>query len=647
MPRIIFILLISFFSVNAFAELKLPSILADNMILQQNKQNPIWGWATPGQAVKIKFREKEYRTNAGANGEWKIMLNAAKGGEKGTMVISAGNEIIVLRDILFGEVWLCSGQSNMEYTMGGFRDFYRSEIAHADDKELRFVVLKNSFSNKENSNAELKSSWSAINERSIENCSAVAYFFAKKLRKKLNMPVGLVISSWGGTPAQSWVDTTTLKGFTNYWQLYDNSIKPLDFSQLDAIREKNDKLYKQKLIGISASFNKMTDINFDDTGWEKCHLPGEWESQGHPNLDGIAAYRTSFTVPPGDENKDAVLHLPAIDDVDSTYINGVFIGSQRVWNELRVYKVPSKILHAGKNVLTIWVEDGGGGGGLNEDPDNYYLELQGKKIWLKGDATFKVLAPLENIAPGVNYASLQNEPAVLFNAMVAPLLTYNFAGVIWYQGESNADNFVEYRKLFPSLINCWRTRFNQKDLPFLFVQLSSYNPQITEPAESNWAGLREAQTGALQLSNTGMAVTIDVGDQKDIHPKRKQEVGDRLAANAFNIVYGYKKEVPAGPLYRSFTVSGNTIKISFTNIGKGLVVNGDKIIGFTIAGADKKFVAAEAVIAGDEIIVSAPGLSSPMYVRYAWANAPITANLYNKEGFPAAPFRTDKQDNND
>lgn len=642
MPRIILILLISFFSVNTFAELKLPSILNDDMILQQNKENPIWGWATPGKNVRVSFMNKDYITLAKPNGEWKITLNAAKGGEGGNMVISSGNERIVFKNVLFGEVWLCSGQSNMEYTMGGFGDFYRTEIAHADDKDLRFVVLKNAFNNKEAVDAELKSVWLPITVKSIENCSAVAYFFAKKLRKKLNVPVGLVISSWGGTPAQSWIDTTTLKTFTNYWQQYNNSIKPLDFSQLDAIREKNDKTYNQKLAEISRSLSKICRLNYDDAEWEKSYLPGAWESQGHPNLDGIAAYRISFTVPPGGENKDAVLHLPAIDDVDSTYINGVFIGSQRVWNELRVYKVPANTLHAGKNMLTIWVEDGGGGGGLNEDPDNYYLELQGQKIWLKGDAKFKVLAPLEDIAAGVNYASLQNQPGVLFNAMIAPLLPCNFAGVIWYQGEANADNYIEYRKLFPSLINCWRARFNQKSLPFLFVQLASFNPQITEPEESNWAGLREAQAMALQLPGTGMAVTIDVGDQKDIHPKRKKEVGDRLAANAFSIVYGYKKEVPAGPLYSSNTISGSAIKISFSNIGKGLTVNGEKIIGFTIAGADKKFIEADAVINGEEIVVSSSKLASPMYVRYAWANAPINANLYNKEGFPAAPFRTDK-----
>jgi sialate O-acetylesterase len=337
-----------------------------------------------------------------------------------------------------------------------------------------------------------------------------------------------------------------------------------------------------------------------------------------------------------------VLHLPAIDDIDSTYINGVFIGSQRVWNELRTYSVPPGILQVGENVITIWVEDGQGGGGLNEDPGNFYVQMPNRKIELKGESRFKILVPKEQIAKGVNFSAMQNQPAVLFNAMIAPLLNCTVRGVIWYQGESNASNYTEYRKLFPALINCWRQRWQQKELPFLFAQLSSYNPAIKEPEESDWAGLREAQALALQLPATGMAVTIDVGDQTDIHPKRKKEVGDRLAANAFHIVYGFKTDVPAGPLYASHISEGNKIILSFSNTGKGLMQKGDKIEGFVIAGADKKFAPAEAVLRGNTVVVSSTAIPSPVYVRYAWANAPMNANLYNKEGFPAAPFRTDK-----
>ena len=642
MKKIILSILISLINIISFAALKLPSIIADDMILQQDKPNNIWGWATPGEEVQIFFMNKNYTSLTNQHGEWKVSLTPCKAGKASDMKISANKEQIIIKNILIGEVWLCSGQSNIEYPMLGFKDLYADQIRTAKDDNLRYVVIKNEFDNKENKDVDLKNNWSSIDSSTVLNCSAVAYFFAKKLREKLNVPVGLIVSSWGGTPAQAWMDTASLRSFPDYMQLYDSKIRTIDFKQLEQIKKKNEEIYHQKVINASANFNEIKTTIYNDADWEKMNLPKSWELLGHPDLDGIAAYRVSFNVAPGYANKAAMLHLPAIDDIDSTYINGVFLGTHRVWNELRVYDIPKNILKEGKNVITIWVEDDGGGGGLNEDPDNYYLQLSDQKISLKGEAKFKILAPMENLSTGINFASLQNQPAVLFNAMIAPLLPCSFRGVIWYQGESNADNYVEYMSLFPSLINCWRKRFDHKEMPFLFAQLSSYNPATAEPKISNWAGLREAQAYALKLPATGMAVTIDVGDQKDIHPKRKKEVGDRLAANAFNIVYGFKNEVPAGPTYKSFVIERNIIKLAYNNIGAGLVKKGDVLLGFSIAGADKHFVSAAATIKGDNVFVLNPSIASPVYVRYAWADAPMDANLYNKEGFPAAPFRTDK-----
>ena len=627
---------------NSIAQLKLPSIIDDNMIIQRDKQNTIWGWATPGEKLKIQFMIKEYTATANKNGEWKVILDAIKGGQGGNLIISTSTEKKIIKDVLAGEVWLCSGQSNMEYPMSAYKTMYAKEIEKAEDRSLRYMIVQNSYHNVEVTDAKIAARWVGINSTTVEHCSAVAYFFAKKLREKLDVPVGLIISTWSGTPAQAWMDTTTLKDFSNYMQLYNNSIKKIDFSNLEAIKKAADETYKKKQKEASRSFWPMTTTAYNDDDWEKTKLPKSWELIGHPGFDGVAAYRISFTVPETWENKPAVLHLPAIDDIDSTYINGIFIGSKNIWNELRVYNVPVNVLKAGRNVITIWVEDTGGGGGLNADADNYFIQIADQKISLKGDAAFKILAPIEDIAAGVNFASLKDQPGVLFNAMIAPLLHYNMSGVIWYQGESNVPQYAEYRTLFPSLINCWRRRFDEKSLPFLFVQLSSYNPDITEPTESDWALLRESQTYALRLPFTGMAVSTDVGDQVDLHPKRKKEVGERLAANAFNIVYGFKDEVPAGPLYSSAVVVGNAIKISYTNIGKGLMQKGDSLLGFKIAGADRNFIEATAIIRGNDVLVSNPSVTKPIYVRYAWANAPLDANLYNKDGFPAAPFRTDK-----
>jgi sialate O-acetylesterase len=642
MLSINFVVLVLLLATTAFSQLKPASVIGNNMVVQQGMPVKIWGWGGPGKPVTVSFLNHQYSAIANKSGEWAVKLMPAKAGASGNMLISSGSETIVVKNILVGEVWLCSGQSNMEYTMNGFKDVYETEMKTAADDNIRFIVVEKTFSNKESGDAAISRGWSAINPRSVGDCSAVAYFYAKKLREKLKVPVGLIISAWGGTPAQSWMDTAALKQFDGYTKLYGQSIKPLDFSALKKLQEERAATYSKKRDEAALLFKEYINAAYNDAGWADFELPGNWEGKGYPSLDGIAAYRIAFTIPPGTENKTAVLHLPAIDDIDSTYINGVFIGSHTVWNELRTYSIPPNTLRPGKNVIAIWVEDGQGGGGLNNDTANFFVEVQDEKIPLKGIARFTIITPAETIAAGINYASMQNYPAVLFNAMIAPLLPAAMRGVIWYQGESNVPQYEEYRTLFPALIKGWRSRMSRKMLPFLFAQLSSYNPGDTEPALSDWAFLREAQTYALRLPNTGMAVTTDIGDRDDIHPKRKKEVGERLAASAFAVVYGFKQETAQGPSVKLSSVEGNTIRLSFNNTGQGLMQKGEELNGFSIAGADKKFLPAKAVIFNGDVVVSNAAIASPVYVRYAWANAPLDANLYNKKGFPAQPFRTDK-----
>jgi len=626
----------------ANAMLKLPSIFADNMVLQRDKSNVVWGWASPGETVQVSFRQKHYEAKTGKDGSWKLTIGPLQAGITDSMTISCRKEKLILRNIAIGEVWVCSGQSNMEFTMGGFKEWYKDEITSANDPELRFVVLKNAVSKVEANDGVLLHSWASINKTSVEQCSAVAYFFAKKLRDKLKVPVGLIISSWGGTPAQSWMDTAALKSFPSYASLYKKVILPLDLSAIDELKSRLDKIYQQKVAQATASFKASMMDNYSDATWEPCRLPGVWEDNGHPDLDGVCAYRIRVTVPPGYESKPAELHLPGIDDIDSTYINGHFIGTHRVWDQLRTYQVPAGILREGINVISIWVEDTGGGGGVNDDPEQFYLQLADKRINLAGEARFRLLVPTENIAPGVNLAALQNQPAVLFNAMISPLLLYSIKGVIWYQGEANVTAYEEYRQLFPALISNWRQRWNNPAMPFFFVQLSSFNPSGIEPKESNWAALREAQTYALKLPHTGMAVSTDVGDRKDIHPKRKKEVGNRLAANALFMEYGFTMVEYIGPVFRLATKEANGIRIKYDHVGTGLTYKGEQLKGFVIAGNDNKFVTAEAVIRNGEVFVSSALVTSPVHIRYAWANAPLEANLYNAEGFPAVPFRTDQ-----
>lgn len=624
------------------ASLKLPSILSENMVVQQGKTIHIWGWANAGQKVTVNFLNKMYSTITDKKGKWNVFLASAKAGNGGDMTISTTDEKIELKNILVGEVWVCSGQSNMEFDLNNFKTFYANEVRNSANDNIRFATVENTFDNKERENASIKINWTSVNPQTVLKSSATAYFFARKLYERLHVPIGLVISSWGGTPAESWMDSTAIKEFKNYASVYDKSIKKIDLSKLNEIKAENNRQFRQKLSVAAAEFKNYTAINYDDSQWESTNLPGNWESKGHPDFDGIAAYRIEFTISKEDAGKEATLHLPAVDDIDSTYINGVFLGSQTVWNELRTYKIPANVLVEGKNCLTIWVEDDQGGGGLNSDAPNFFIETLSTKVPLKGNAKLKLLLPLLSTLPGVNLSGIQNSPVVLFNGMIAPLLPLTIRGVIWYQGEANADRYVEYRKLFPAMITNWRKRWQQGNFPFLFVQLSSFNPNENEPEVSDWAFLREAQAMTRYLPNTGMAVTVDVGDKNDIHPKQKKEVGERLAANAFKIVYGYKNEIAAGPALNKTIINKNNIAIEYNNIGSGLVVKGDTLHSFTIAGADKKFYPAKATLSGNTVVVSSDKVTHPVYVRYAWASSPLDANLYNKEGFPAEPFRTDK-----
>ncbi len=636
------ILVILLAGLAARAQLQLSALHSDNMVLQSSQPIQIKGSAAPGAVVLISLHGKQYKGLADVRGKWTVSIPAQQPGLLGNLLIQSGNQTKTIRNVAAGEVWICSGQSNMEFTMNSFSDVYSREIKNTINDRIRFAVVQRTIHNEEQQEPLLSRSWSAIDSSSIRHCSAVAYFFAAALQRKLNVPVGLIITAWGGTPAQAWMDTASLSSFANYFRRYKEKIFPLDFNNLSVRQQESKKLFRQQQEMMAQSFKKMCAVEYDANGWEQTTLPGNWEEKGHPGLDGIAAYRITIDVPAGYEQQSATLHLPAIDDIDSTYLNGVYVGSHHVWNEKRIYKIAPGILKAGKNLLAIWVEDGQGGGGLANDTAHFFLQLGNRKISLAGPAAFSILLPAAELLPGINYARMQSEPGVLFSGMIAPLLSYRMKGVIWYQGESNAAQYEEYRHLFPALIKGWRKRWGQGDFPFVFAQLSAYNPAPEEPPLSTWAFLREAQTHALRLPNTAMAVTIDVGDRYDIHPKRKKEVGERLAANALHKVYGRKEAVATGPVLQSAKVKGNSIIVQFKPDRSSLMYKGDKLFGFTVAGKDKRFHTALAQIRGQEVVVYSPGVKSPLYVRYAWADAPLEANLYNAAGFPAAPFRTDR-----
>jgi len=421
-----------------------------------------------------------------------------------------------------------------------------------------------------------------------------------------------------------------------------DKLKSQDLDQLQKDAEMNNKKWQNAVDNEDPGIvSKWYLPETDTAGWKTMKLPQVWEGAGLPALDGVVWFRKEVMVDAAHAGKEAILSLGPIDDSDETYLNGVKIGkTENSYSAPRLYKVAAGALKAGLNVISIKVIDTGGGGGLWGMDNQVYLEIGGSKTSLAGDWLYRVGL---NLAAPKAAASPNSFPALLYNGMINPLVNFPIKGVIWYQGENNAGNYIKYRSLFPAMITDWRNKWNMGDFTFLFVQLANYMEPPQLPQQSTWAGLREAQTMTLAEPKTGMAVIIDIGETKDIHPRNKDDVGYRLSLAALKVAYG-KDIVYSGPIFKSMEVNGDHIVLEFNHVGAGLLVK-DKygyLKSFTIAGSDKKFVWAKAYLApGNKVIVTSDVIKNPVAVRYAWADNPDDANLYNQEGLPASPFRTD------
>lgn len=621
------------------AQLKLPRLIRDSMILQRDEKIKLWGWATGNEKVQIRFNGKTYQTKADADGNWAVHLPPTKAGGPYNMEITAGNKI-TLHDILFGDVWFCSGQSNMVHQLNIHDVTYAGEIAAANYPEIRQFLVPGGTSLSGPQSDLPGGSWKPAIGEDVRPFSAVAYFFAKKLYEKYKVPIGIINASVGGTPIEAWMSEEGLKAFPaptakiqkNKDTAYLNSFKR---APANTIKPPADA-------GLTGSY-KWYDAAYIPKGWRRINIPGYWEDQGIKDLNGVVWYRREIEIPAAMAGKPAKVFLGRIVDADELYINGQQVGRTTYLYPQRRYQVPAELLKAGKNLFVVRVTNNSGKGGFV--PDKPYCIFSGTDtIDLKGDWHYKVGAafpplPREGFTAGIN---LQNQPAALYNAMVFPELNYTIKGFCWYQGESNAGEPKQYAKLLPALISDWRAKWNQGPLPFLYVQLPGFMDYTYLPTESSWAMFRESQFKALSVPNTGMAVAIDLGEWNDIHPDNKKEAGERLALAAMKVAY--KENITSsGPLYQSSVVEGNKIVVSFTDAGSGLITNdGEMPATFEIAGADKKFVCANTKIEGNKVIVWSDEISVPRYVRYAWSDNPVNPNLYNRELLPASPFRTDE-----
>jgi sialate O-acetylesterase len=638
-------------------ELRLSRIFGDGMVLQRDKPVPVWGIAPPRTRVGVSFRGHTMNATTTARGDWIVKLPAERAGGPFELEIRSDSKTLKVRDIYVGDVWVASGQSNMEFTLAQATNG-AAEVAAANDARVRQFKVPTSWSN--NPEDDLAGgSWAVADPQHAGEFSAVAYFFAREIRKSVDVPIGIINTTWGGSNIETWMSRRALGLTDSAWSAIVRAEESYAGRVRDSLRAKFGQL-PTKDEGLVDGKGVWADPSLDDRAWAEMPVPAYWEANGYTGMDGVAWYRVAFDLDDRDVERGVALDMAAIDDDDITWVNGIEVGRTVGYNVSRSYQIPRNVLRVGKNLLTVRVADGGGGGGINGAVTLSFgggspRSLAGRWKFKVGEVSFK---------PDGQH--INKIPTILYNRMLHPLLPFAIKGVIWYQGESNSNTVAQaaaYRDQFSSLITSWRREWGEEDrrekdvilrseatkdrspstaFPFLWVQLPNFGAvDASPPMQAGWATQRESMEAALSLPNTGRAITIDVGG--DLHPPNKQDVGARLARVALRTVYG-RAIVASGPTYKSHRVLGDTNVVDFANAAGGLLVHSadGRPGAFAIAGADHKFVWANARVVGTKAYVWSESVKSPVAVRYAWANNPQGANLYNRERLPAAPFRTDR-----
>lgn len=633
--------LLVFCFVQLQAKITLPTYFSSNMVLQQNAEIKMQGNANSGTRIMLacSWDKKVYAEWTDKAGNFTIKIKTPAFGGPYTMVLSGEGMAIKFDNVLVGDVWLCSGQSNMEMPLSGWGKInnYQKEIAAANYPKIRLLQVKHTTSNMPLADASIENGgWAVCSPASIPEFSSTAYFFAREVFEKTGIPIGLIHSSWGGTIAEAWTSPQTISTIPDFKALLSKVQQSREEDTYPAEVAQWQKILDQQDPGFNAGSAIWAANNANDTDWPQMELPAFFDLKEKPNFDGVVWFRKKITIPKAWAGKPVKISLGTIDDNDITFLDGKEIGRTQGYDQTRNYTLAAEKVTAGEHTLTVRVFDGGGGGGIYGDDASFFLQSGTDQQSLAGMWKYKVGVDIKDFKPMPQPNNGPNRPTVLYNAMINPFISFPIRGVIWYQGESNAGRWKQYQTLFPSLINDWRQKWHNPNLPFYFVQLASY--ARGEGDDFSWPLQREAQLKSLKLPNTGMAVTIDIGDEKDIHPKNKQDVGKRLALIALAKSYGLPIAY-SGPKYMGMAVQGNEVAINF-ELNKGLKAKENTLFGFSIAGDDRIFHPADAVIKDGVVYVKSAAVTKPVAVRYAWANAP-QANLTNASGLPASPFRTD------
>ena len=618
--------------------LELPRVFADGMVLQRDRPMPVWGQARPGCQVQVALDGRRASALADATGRWAVTLPAHAAGGPLVLAIDACGERREIGDVLVGEVWLASGQSNMEWPVAQTLHA-REDIAAAGDPRLRHFKVPKSWA--EAPRAQLEGGqWLAASRDTVGGFSAVGYAFARELRRTLQVPVGVIDSTWGGSSIEAWMDAGMLG--------LDAAALEAKMRERRAVEAKAEEQVRQRVAAwapVDPASDAFAGGDVDTSGWATIQVPAPWEAQGYAGMDGVAWYRTTFELSAAEAAAGIAIGVGQIDDTDTTWVNGRRVGSTvNAYNLPRVYQVPASALRAGRNVLAVRVQDDGGGGGIMGAPEEIFVQPAGAAARpLRGPWQFRTATV------GVSMQDDKNQiDTLLYNAMLHPLQPYALAGVIWYQGETNASEqgAYRYRDQFRALIEGWREGFATPELPFLWVQLAPFHSggdrmdDQGRVLDSPWATLRESQSATLALPATGQAVITDAGDSNDIHPRDKHTVGQRLARIALHQVYGQQGLAWTGPVYRSSEVRGRELVLHFDHADGALAARDGVLAGFELAGADGLFHPARARIEGDSVVLQAAGVEHPVMARYGWNDDPEDASLVGRDGLPASPFRT-------
>lgn len=665
MKKTFLILFLLSFCNDIFSNIWLPSVFSDAMVLKQNSQTPFWGKADKGETVcvTVTWNNKTYQTKADKAGNWSVMLDTPRFGGPFSITVK-GNNTVKINNVMIGEVWLASGQSNMELPLRGWppEDTVLNAskyIAEADNNNIRMFTTAKTVSFTPQADAE--GSWKVCNSETVKDFSATAYFFAKRIYEKTGIPIGIINSSWGGSPCEGWLSREFLKDVPGYdvrLADFDRSIPMQD--KLNAWILSHKKLctcadFETKYNCINFDDEQCARIDFDDSRWDSINLPCYYDIEKIGSYDGVIWFRKTLELPANFVGKNLKLSLGPVDDVDFTFVNGKLIGKTDVdgkWSEKRLYDIPAELTKTSSLTIAVRLVDNGNGGGIYgqkqllkifvQDNPSQSLSIAGKWRFLPTAEYIDGCFYAYDIAnreyyqrPQMPVAKDLNAVTALYNAMIHPFVPYKLSGVIWYQGETNVSRAKEYGYLLPALIKNWRSDFKNPELEFIYAQIAPF-----EYGEgTNSQELRDEQLKCCKGKNIGMACLSDIGKKNTAHPAYKFECGNRLALWALNDLYNQPCET-SGPMYQSYIIRGSEIELTFSHVGGGLVAKGGTLKDFEIAGNDSKFYPAQAEISGDKVIVRSAEVKNPVKVRYGWHNWLDCVTLYNAEGLPASCFIT-------